>query len=91
VRVAFTPGPWLLGPSESPGPYCVILGPPIPNQPFRAAVIAHVYSGIADDRLIVAAPELYEMLRETVAWLEDNMCGGELRERGRAVLARVQP
>jgi hypothetical protein len=35
--------------------------------------------------------ELCEALRETTAWLEDNMCGGELRERARTILAKVRP
>lgn len=49
-----TPGPWILGPWSDGGR--TIVGPR--GAGFQARVIAHVFSGIGDDRLIVGAPEL---------------------------------
>jgi hypothetical protein len=45
---------------------------------------------LANGFLIAAAPELYEALSETCAWLEDNFAGGELRERARLALAKAR-
>jgi hypothetical protein len=91
VSTTFTPGPWAVNPvnaqvdafdSGKPVPVCQLLWP----TALRSEDVTE-----ANGHLIAASPELYEMLRETVAWLEDNMCGGDLRERGRAALAKVQP
>lgn len=81
-----TPGPWrfILNDEEVvAGAYGenVIVDAPLGDTPEQA---------IANANLIAAAPCLYEALSATVAWLEDNMCGGDLREQGRTALARAR-
>lgn len=56
---SFTPGPWSLRPTEDNGHY--VMGT---SSPGISHAVAEVHSGKENARLIAAAPDLLEALRE---------------------------
>ena len=86
----FTPGPWEVARDEHGD---LFVKAPASTLPVHCVCNMGLVSDAAvepDAHLIAAAPELYEIASEACAWLEENIVGGELRERLRRVLAKAR-
>ena len=90
----FTPGPWeVSGKVAKLGPdnYLTVIAPD--------RWVAHVLDGCEkseeDARLIAAAPDLHDSIRDLLAYLDGDISGPAQRDgiiaEARAALAKVQP
>lgn len=87
----FTPGPWVIGKRED-GTQWFSLGDPV-TGPHRQA---DIYCSEADARLIAAAPEMHDALKECVAQIEylhvkfrETGSGNGVLSQVRAILAKI--
>lgn len=74
---AHTPGPWRVGPDFMREERVPILSDLAAKATPRRWIVAHTDNdsqGLADARLIAAAPDLLDALRRCADWMEDHGC-----------------
>jgi hypothetical protein len=79
---AFTPGQW------APDKFGEVVS--LGKNGKSICMVLNDAEGLANARLIAAAPELYALTERALRWFADNQCAGELAWEIGAALAKAR-